>query len=184
MKKLLTLATLATLLVLSSMMPFAQNSFAQTASTTDIPRLISYQGLLAGTAGQPVANGAHMLTIRFYADSQGVGPAVWSDNFNVTTNNGVFSILLGSQIPLPTISVMNQPLWVGVTVDSLELHPFSQLTSSPYAMTVSERCDHQRENGNRLRWFDLRKWNENNRQRIGCKPYGRSGPHVKLRFDF
>ena len=140
MKKLLMLAILALVLCASMHNVYAQTAPSSTttpAQTPDIPRLISYQGLLTSTNGQPVPDGTHLLTIRFYSDAQGEASALWQDNFTVVTTNGVFSILLGSQAPLPEASVMAQPMWIGVSVDSTELRPLSQLTSSPYAMNVA-----------------------------------------------
>ncbi len=136
-------AILAALVLMCSTVMSTAISYAQTTSSSlpgrgpDIPRVMSYQGLLTSADGQPVPNGSHQLTIRLFSDAQGENPSVWEDNFTVVTNNGLFSILLGSQSPLPEASVMSQPLWVGVTVDSTELRPFSQLAASPYAITVA-----------------------------------------------
>lgn len=132
---------LAMVFLASCTLFFTRISVAQTTSpggqTADIPRVISYQGLLKNSSGQPLPDGLHLITIRFYSDAEGGSPVLWEDVFKVPTNAGVFSILLGSQKPLPDASTMGQPLWVGVTVDSTDLRPLSQLTSSPYAMSVA-----------------------------------------------
>jgi len=145
MKRSLTLIIFALLLSVTTTILFTANSSAQTnpssssvaGHTPDIPHLISYQGLLTSVPGLPIQDGTHLLTIRFYSDAQGDNPAVWQDVFHVETNGGVFSIILGSQAPLPDASVMSQPLWIGVTIDSSEFRQLSQFTASPYALTVA-----------------------------------------------
>jgi hypothetical protein len=122
-------------LFLSAQIIHAQN----TVSAYDIPHVISYQGMLTDNAGTPVVDGDHALTIRFYSDEQGSIPAMWEDEFTVTTKHGLFSLTLGSQKALPSVKAMSMPLWLGVATgpEKTELKPFTQLTSSPYAITVA-----------------------------------------------
>ena len=114
----------------------APQVFAQSSSTPDVPRVISYQGLLTSSGGQAAADGLHLLTLRLYTDALGTNPAVWSDTFTAETQSGVFSVLLGSKAPLPASSIMAQPLWLSVEVDGVELRPLSELSAAPYALSV------------------------------------------------
>src|SRR5579871_5191982 len=116
---------LALLLILFSVIAIAPNSYSQSNNQTDIPHLVSYQGLLTDGGGKPVSDGVHQLTIHFYADALGESAPVWTDSFSVTTQSGVFSLQLGSQEPLPGPDVMGQPLWVGVEVNGQVLRPLA-----------------------------------------------------------
>src|ERR1700679_1981262 len=103
--------------VLASIGIFSGVAFSQSApvtvpagSSTDVPRTISYQGLLQTGDGNPV-NGIQEMTIRLYADSGGA-KLVWEDVFNANVQNGVFNILLGTQKPLPDAQQLSGALWV------------------------------------------------------------------------
>src|SRR5665213_2544930 len=104
--------------------------------STDIPRILSYQGQLRSNTGLSV-DGPQTMTIRLYSDSAGQ-QVVWEDKFLTPVQSGVFNILLGSQRPLPDASELSAPLWVGVTIgEGNELKPYTQLSASPYALTVA-----------------------------------------------
>ncbi len=132
------LAGLSTAMFFLAFVVAAPRLFAQSATTADVPRLISYQGLLSSPDGQPAVDGPHLITLRLFSDTGGFTPALWSDTFSVVTHSGVFSVLLGSHDPLPAASVISQPLWLGVGVDGVELPTLSPLTASPYALNVAD----------------------------------------------
>jgi hypothetical protein len=104
-----------------------------TNSWADIPKRINFQGVLKDTLGNPVPDGNYSLTFRIY-DSSGGGNILWQEGQLVSVRGGIFTLLLGSAIPIPE-SVFNDSLrWVGVQVGSdPEISPRRQLVSSPYA---------------------------------------------------
>lgn len=113
---------------------------AQQTGTVDVPRTISYQGLLTSTDGTPLPDGTYDITVALFLDEAGTQP-LWNATFNTDVRNGVFNILLGNdRHPLPAPLQMNRPLWVGTAVNgSPIMRPLSPLTASPYALNLPDR---------------------------------------------
>jgi hypothetical protein len=102
--------------------------------SAQVPRTISYQGVLATKSGVPVADGLHTLILALYSTRTGA-VVLYSQQDTVTTTGGYFSTLLDS---IPTTVTFNAPMWLGVSVDGAgELSPRSPLTAAPYALNVS-----------------------------------------------
>jgi len=126
------------LLVLAAL--FISSSHAQVSgSNADVPRIMSYQGQVITTDGKAM-NGTHHITASLYSDPHGKN-SVWQGSYDALVNNGIFNILLGSgATPLPDISAMDRPLWVGISVDrGEEMRPLSQLSSSPYSLNIPDK---------------------------------------------
>jgi hypothetical protein len=128
------------LFVLATTILYSRVSLAQTSSqagaTADIPRTLSYQGVLQSSDGQPI-NGEEPMTIRLYADTAGQN-LVWEDTYTANVQNGIFNLLLGSQNPLPADQQMDAPLWVAVKIgEAEEMKPYAPLSASPYALAVA-----------------------------------------------
>jgi hypothetical protein len=97
-----------------------------------VPRHISFQGVLTDASGQAVADGTYQLTLRLY-DNEMAAPALWTETQNAAVNAGLFNVRLGKETPLPLS--FDKPLWLGVSVNGAEeLRPRSPLASSPYAL--------------------------------------------------
>ncbi len=127
------------LLLGGSRFAFAQTGTSPSLSavSTDVPRTLSYQGLLRSSAGTPV-NDTEAITVRLYADSAGK-QLLWQDVFTVNVQNGVFNILLGSQKPLPPAAQLGGALWLATQIgNDAELKPYSELAAAPYALTVPD----------------------------------------------
>jgi hypothetical protein len=101
----------------------------------EVPSTMSYQGLLTDGAGTPVADGVYDLTLRLY-DVPSDGAPLWTETQSaVPVARGIFSISLGSVVPLTL--PFDQPYWLGTSIDpDAELAPRTPLTSSPYALSV------------------------------------------------
>ena len=94
-----------------------------------IPHTLSYQGLLADTAGTPKPDGAYSFTFRLYTVSSG-GTAIWNETKSSQVKRGLFSTVLGSVTPIPDSVKFDQQYWLGVQVTpDPELSPRMQLTS-------------------------------------------------------
>ncbi len=115
---------LGILLVLS-----IQNLMAQ------IPRVISYQGLLLGSNEQPVPEGNYKLTFRIYDGSNNL---LWSEVHNqVFVSGGMFVAYLGSVTPLNIAFEM--PYFLGIQVGSdPELVPRMPITCSAYSISANQ----------------------------------------------
>ncbi len=110
---------------------------AQSSRSTDIPKIISYQGTLSSSNTTAVSDGKYKIIVQFYTDQEGT-QSIWSDEYETQVIGGLFNIKLGSgSTPLPSADQMNRPLWVGVSVNgSPELRPLTQLSSSAYALNI------------------------------------------------
>ena len=106
------------------------------ASTTfaQIPRIISYQGILADNKGVPVTDGDHTLALTLYPTKTGTS-FVYSKNTTVATKNGTFSVLLDS---IPGSVLFDKQYFLGISIDGgTELYPRTPLVSAPYALNQS-----------------------------------------------
>jgi len=101
-----------------------------------IPRMLSYQGRLTDTLGNPVPNGNYQLTFRLYAVPSG-GTAFWTENQNVATMNGLFSVLLGAVTPVNAVPGAGS-LYLGMQVGASELTPRLRIVAAAYSYLSGE----------------------------------------------
>ncbi len=108
--------------------------FASTV-VAQIPRSISYQGVLTDTAGNPKADGNYSFTFSLYESSTG-GNAVWAESKTLIVSKGLFSTLLGDQTPFNDSLKFDKPYWLGIKVgNDPELTPRIKLTAAGYSFT-------------------------------------------------
>ncbi|MEO0050478.1 MAG: hypothetical protein ABIK42_04985, partial [candidate division WOR-3 bacterium] len=113
--------------------PASFSSFAIT-----IPRMLSYQGKLTDSLGNPVPDGNYQLTFRLYTEETGGSP-FWTEEQTISVRNGLFSALLGAVNPIgsvPDAGVLYLSLQVGT---GSELTPRLRIVSSAYAF-LTERA--------------------------------------------
>gem|GEM_PF-1377827 len=105
------------------------------ASAAEVPRLMSYQGMLTGTDGMPTA-GSHDLRFRIYSGAQEDAEILWEESHTgVEVLDGVFSVVLGSLTAMGDDLFDSGELWLGVKVDSdPEMSPRTRITPVPWAM--------------------------------------------------
>ncbi|MEK7255454.1 MAG: hypothetical protein AAB316_11960 [Bacteroidota bacterium] len=96
---------------------------------------LSVQGTLQKSFGSAVDDGGYSLTFKIYTVESG-GTPIWTETQDdVEIVNGVYSVLLGEVEPLTV--PFDEVYFVGVAVNSgAELIPRTQLTSSPYALSL------------------------------------------------
>lgn len=101
-----------------------------------VPGMMSYQGRLTDDTGLPVADSTYSLTFKIYVDSaMSIMPALWTESQDVTTENGLFTVLLGKIIPIPQETFDGSTRYLGITITGgTELHPRTPLVSVPYAV--------------------------------------------------
>jgi len=104
-----------------------------------VPRTISYQGKLTEADGTPVPPGEHVATFRLYDAATG-GTKLWEEQHTITltpTDNGVFSVVLGSQTPFSSAVNFNNPLWLTIELDGEgEFAPRQPLSAVGYAINA------------------------------------------------
>jgi hypothetical protein len=105
-----------------------------------IPRTLSYQGVLTDNVGKPRLDGSYSFTFRFYISPTG-GTAIWSESKSLSVKNGLFSTVLGEQTPFGTAVKFDTQYWLGIQVgNEPELSPRIALTSVGYSFS-SLRAD-------------------------------------------
>lgn len=99
-----------------------------------IPRTISFQGVLTDAQGNLVPDGNHTLTLKLY-DNIASPTAIFTEAQTVPVVKGVFNIIIGSVTALPASIAFDRAYFLGVSVNGgTELLPRSALTAVPYAL--------------------------------------------------
>jgi hypothetical protein len=99
-----------------------------------VPKTISYQGVLTDSDGAIVPDGNFNVRFRLY-DAVTGGLPLWQEVQTVSTYNGIFNVILGNVVALNL--PFNEPYWLGITIGtSAELVPRTPLTSSPYSLNA------------------------------------------------
>jgi hypothetical protein len=108
---------------------------AASLSLAQVPKTISYQGILTDASGTVVPDGNYNLTFRLYDLATG-GTALWAEGQLVAVSKGIFNVILGSVAPLNL--PFDKPYYLGVTVGAgTELSPRIPLTSSGYSFRAA-----------------------------------------------
>ncbi len=114
--------TLAILLALSV------STFAQ------VPRTISFQGVLTDASGNLIPDGNHTLTLKLYDNVASPTP-IFTEAQTVPVVKGIFNVIIGSVTALPASLAFDRAYFLGVSVNGgTELLPRSALTAVPYAL--------------------------------------------------
>ena len=99
-----------------------------------IPRTISYQGVLADAAGNAKPDGDYAFTFRLYETVNG-GNAIWSETKTLAVKRGLFSTALGDQTAFGAAVAFDKPYWLGIQVgNEPELPDRIALGSSAYSL--------------------------------------------------
>ena len=100
-----------------------------------IPRTISYQGVLTDNSGNPKPDGDYKITFSFYETESG-GDPIWTETKNLQITKGLFSTLLGDQSPFGLNVKFDKPYFLGIKVgNEAELSPRITLTSTGYSFS-------------------------------------------------
>jgi len=94
--------------------------------------MLSYQGKLTDTGGNPVRDSTYNVAFRLYTVASG-GTAFWSETQSVQTKSGLFTVLLGVVTPIGYVPDAGEA-YLGMAVGGgAELTPRLRLVSSAYA---------------------------------------------------
>jgi hypothetical protein len=111
-----------------------------TRTSAQIPRTLSYQGILSDTLGTPKPDGLYAITFRLY-DAPSGGTLLWVETQSLQVRWGLFSAVLGSQTPFPSSLTFERQYWLGIQpAGDPELVPRIALTSVGYSLN-SLRAD-------------------------------------------
>ncbi|GIW07142.1 MAG: hypothetical protein KatS3mg060_1947 [Dehalococcoidia bacterium] len=128
---LAAVAAATTVGVIAGITAFGQGFVTQSGA----PGLMSYQGYLSDSAGQPIS-GTVNLRFGLYETSTGGSPLWQETQNNVQVSSGFFSVLLGSISPLSAAFFSDTTRYLGVAVDTgsgFTSLPRQRLASVPYA---------------------------------------------------
>ncbi len=117
----------------------ARSAIAQSRGESEVPRTISYQGMVSSATGAQLPSGDYAVTVRLYADEDG-REVLWEGEYRTRVENGLLNLELGSgDYPLPGSSAMDRSLWIGIQVgEGPEMTPRTRLSAVPYALTVPD----------------------------------------------
>jgi hypothetical protein len=108
------------------------------AVEAQIPRTLSYQGVLSDTLGNPKPDGTYSFTFRLYPSSSG-GSAVWEEQKTLQVRRGLFQTHLGEQVPFGSSVPFDRPYWLSIQVASEpELSPRIPLTAVGYSFNAAK----------------------------------------------
>ena len=154
------LAALAVIVSCSIFTSFA--TAQQLAAVTDVPRTLSYQGVVRTDKG-PLPDGEYTITARLYSDADG-RTIVWEGVYTTRIEGGVFNLALGrGDHPLPASDIMSAPFGfiARSAVDGCANRRIAQKdligTASAHATNSNSLCaecgqwhNHQRQDGDRI----------------------------------
>ena len=96
----------------------------------DVPRIMSYQGILTDNAGSPLT-GVYTVTFAIYVTAEG-GTALWSETLDVECEAGLFNVILGLTVSLDLD--FSQQYWMGIQLaGDPPILPRMRMASVPYA---------------------------------------------------
>ncbi|MEW5923697.1 MAG: hypothetical protein AB1746_06895 [Candidatus Zixiibacteriota bacterium] len=101
----------------------------------EIPQVISYQGYITDTEGNPVEDGTFFLKFKIYGSDTG-DDSLWSSGFqSITVSGGLFNYQIGSFNPLPqNLFTAGAIRYLGITIGTdAEISPRTRIMSSAYA---------------------------------------------------
>jgi hypothetical protein len=103
-------------------------------SPAQVPRTLSYQGILCDSAGVPKPNASYGMTFRLYSVAQGGSP-LWSETQILGTTRGLFNAVLGDISPFPDSLRFDRRYWLGLQIaPDPELTPRIQMTATGYSI--------------------------------------------------
>jgi hypothetical protein len=102
-----------------------------------IPKTISYQGVLCDVHGNSRPDATYTITFRLY-DAATEGTKIWEEAKSLQVIRGVFYTLLGDLVPFdPLVVTFDKPYWLGLKIGTdAELSPRIALGSTPYSFNA------------------------------------------------
>ena len=111
-------------------------SLVATTVRAQVPRLLSYQGVLVEQDLVAVPDATYVVTIRLY-EVAGGGTPVWEETQSVETLDGVFDAILGLRTPLDI--PFDRQYWLSVQLQGeVEMAPRTMVVAAPYALRAEE----------------------------------------------
>ena len=101
---------------------------------SQIPRTLSYQGVLTDSLGNPKPDNIYNLIFRLYDVNSG-GSALWTESKTLQVKRGLFTTILGDQTQIADPLKFDRPYWLAIQVESEpELASRIPLTAVGYSL--------------------------------------------------
>jgi len=107
-----------------------QNNIISETRDGNVPKHLSYQGLLTKANGKGVKDGTYQIIFRLYPDLDGETP-FWEETQDVAIDDGIISVTLGETVPIDAIP---SKAYLEIEIDGTTLSPRQEMTSVFYAM--------------------------------------------------
>ena len=105
-------------------------------ATAQIPRTISYQGVVNDAEGAPIADGMHLVRFSLHAVATG-GTPLYTETQNIDIRGGLLNATIGTSVPIPTTILFDRQYWLELSIDGgVAIVPRILFTSSPYAFNA------------------------------------------------
>jgi len=108
-------------------------SFSTVAAFAQSPELISIQGRLTDSGGNPIDSAHVITTFKLYKGAT----QIWEETQGIGVTDGLFDITLGETTALDTVA-FNAPITLGITFvgEGVEMVPRIPLIPAPYALAM------------------------------------------------
>ena len=114
---------------------------------SEIPKELSFQGVLRDSTGNIVESGLYDLLLTIYSDSTGFDNLWQETHASVSITDGILNLIIGSINDLDL--EFDQQYWLGITINSGdELTPLIKFTSSAYSFISQKSFDTEQIAGN------------------------------------
>ncbi len=111
--------------------------FISSLIIAQIPQQINYQGMLSDISGNPIT-GTYTINFSIYIDGTTTS-SLWTETQTVTVSNGLFSVQLGFNNPIPLYIFDGTIKYLGVQVGTdPEMTPRQKLTSVGYSFKAAD----------------------------------------------
>ncbi len=110
----------------------------QLTAYAEIPKTLSYQGVLTDSSGVPLPDGEYDMFFSLFEAETG-GLSIWDEPLTVQLINGVFSAELGSFWPLSVD--FDKEYWLEVEYNGDVLTPRTKLTAAAYSLNTADIPD-------------------------------------------
>jgi hypothetical protein len=119
-----------------AMTPAAKGVVLST-DTIAVPQLMSYQGKLLNSAGDPVPDSIYSVAFGLFPDAVG-GSAFWTEAQSVQTRGGLFNVLLGSFTPVSALPEDGRCYLQMQVQPDPPMTPRTKIVSSAYAFLAQK----------------------------------------------
>ncbi len=109
---------------------------------------MNYQGSIVDSSNRPVNNAAAQMTFRLFSSDTATDPLWEEQHGGVTVTDGIFNVVLGTTVPLPSSEVIGaNDLWLEVVFQGEQMSPRQPLASAAGALYARKAGDADTVNG-------------------------------------